>query len=220
MGPEFWAEPLNALSNGAFVLAALYGISLAKKRGGSDLWEKITLGLALLIGPGSFLFHTFANSWSERADVLPIWGFVAAYTALAIYRSTDQDTARFLRIAGITTLIIGMVFYVTSGDVTTQDTAPPRFNGSLQYLPAVIALLVFAAICWVRNHPARRLILAAACTFLISLGFRTFDMSTCATTQIGTHFVWHILNATMIALLLKTLIQFMPPRTRPLGDTS
>ena len=32
LGPGFWAEPLNAVSNAAFILAAAYGFVLWRRR--------------------------------------------------------------------------------------------------------------------------------------------------------------------------------------------
>ena len=44
--------------------------------------------LAALIGLGSFLFHTFANSYAELADVVLISSFVALHVFVV---ATDQQ---------------------------------------------------------------------------------------------------------------------------------
>jgi hypothetical protein len=84
LGPGFWAEPLNAVSNAAFVLAAAYGFVLWRRAGAAD---RPALGLVLVtltVGIGSFLFHTFAERWSLYADVIPITAFIYAYLLLAL----------------------------------------------------------------------------------------------------------------------------------------
>jgi uncharacterized membrane protein (GlpM family) len=76
-GPEYWAEPVNALSNAAFLLAA--AVMAARLRG-----ARLPLGWAMvavlaLIGLGSFLFHTHANRLTGLMDVLPILAFILLY---------------------------------------------------------------------------------------------------------------------------------------------
>ena len=56
---------------------------------------------------------------------------------------------------------------------------------------------------------------AATVTFLISLTLRTFDMALCDVWPYGTHVFWHLLNGTMIALLLQALIRQITRTTAP-----
>ncbi|NIZ09689.1 hypothetical protein [Pseudooceanicola sp. HF7] len=56
-------------------------------------------------------------------------------------------------------------------------------------------------------------VFGAAQAFLASLAFRSMDLASCeATRAIGTHFIWHLLNGTMIGLLLLGLIRKLPPQ--------
>ncbi len=220
--PGFWNEPINALSNIAFVLAALYAWRSSIKRAGvrTDVLEILLIVLAACIGVGSFLFHTFANTHAELADVIPIWSFVTLYVGVVIYRSTGEDVFKTLRISGIALGITLTVFWFTSGDVVTDahnhdhshDHGDGVFNGSLQYLPALVALIAFSIITVLRRHPARHLVGAATLTFAVSLAMRTADLWACDMTGIGTHFLWHILNAVMVGLLLIALISHYPTK--------
>ena len=215
--PGFWNEPVNAISNLGFLFAAMIAWQASKKRVGvaADALEITLFVLAAMIGVGSFLFHTFANTHAELADVIPIWSFVALYILVVIYRSTGQDLRRTTRIAAIAGLITGTVFWFTSGDIVTDSHGHPHgpepWNGSLQYLPALVALIGFSAITAVRRHPARWMIFAATLTFSLSLVMRTIDHALCELTDIGTHFMWHLLNATMVGILLITLVREYPP---------
>ena len=65
--PGLWAEPLNALTNLAFVVSALLlgRILLAGEAGARrDPVSWMFVGLVLVIGIGSGLFHTFARRWA------------------------------------------------------------------------------------------------------------------------------------------------------------
>lgn len=209
----FWNEPLNALSNAGFLLAAALAWRARAERGGGDLCELLVIVLAGLIGVGSFLFHTFANSWSELADVVPIWSFVAASIVLVIYRSTNQNLMKTLRIAFIATAaIVGMSLFTGNDTVTSAPDAIRPLNGSLQYAPALSALVIFAIMAGIQGHPARRYLAAAAVIFCLALLFRTIDPGSCDITHgVGTHFVWHLLIALMVGILLQAMIRHMPP---------
>ena len=75
----FWAEPVNALTNLAFVLAGLWGVWAVRRRG-TDFFSELLCWWAVAIGVGSFLFHTFATRLTMWADILPIAGFTLVYS--------------------------------------------------------------------------------------------------------------------------------------------
>ena len=89
----------------------------------------------------------------------------------------------------------------------------PCFNGSLAYAPALLALLLIGGLLLVRGHAAGMGIFTAGIVFAVSLTFRTLDQDICASTTIvsesplGTHFMWHVLNATLLYILAVTAIR-------------
>ncbi|MCO6185846.1 ceramidase domain-containing protein [Rhizobium sp. L1K21] len=209
----FWNEPLNAISNLAFILAALWGFYALYKR---NIWAPplvLVTVLAFLIGIGSFLFHTFANGWSEQADVIPIWTFVAVYILISIHYFGNVNFGRIG--LGLAILIaLGFIAYWIMGGGVTSDTAAPvavakpdPLNGSGQYAPAVIAFIVIGILSYVRKVDVRHWIGAAGVTFFFSLVARTIDQAVCPVLPIGTHFIWHTLNGLMIGLLLQAIIR-------------
>lgn len=205
----YWAEPVNALTNLSFVLAALWAAFEARKRGLTQpiLW--ILIGMAGLIGVGSYLFHTHANRWSELADTLPIWSFVGLFVLTAMHHVGGMPVARVIRVAGIIVVAVALTIWLLAsgeGADATAHAADP-LNGSGQYAPALLALLVFSFFTWKRRDPAGPWIWAATATFLVSLTFRTLDVAVCATFPLGTHFLWHLLNGLMVGLLLQMLIR-------------
>lgn len=206
--PTFWAEPLNAISNMAFPVAALWAAAAARGRGIADRLVWLLIAMAACVGLGSFLFHTFANRWSEFADTIPIWSFVALFVFVAMHKIGGMKVGRVLAIALAVAAIVTIVFLATGegeGGQTVSATDP--LNGSGQYAPAVLALFAFATISQWRGHPMRHWIASAAAIFMLSLTFRTVDMAVCPSLPIGTHFIWHLLNAAMIGMLLQVLIR-------------
>jgi hypothetical protein len=143
--------------------------------------------------------------------VVPIWTFVGLYVLTSIALLTGAPPRRVARIAVIAAAITVVVVLATSSDADATGAVDP-LNGSGQYLPALAALGVFAAVTQWRRHPIRRWALAAALTFVLSLLFRTFDLHLCEMLPMGTHFMWHLLNAVMLWLLLIGLIRTAPSR--------
>lgn len=213
-GPGFWAEPFNAVSNAAFVLAALWGALTARRLGvkAFDAWALIVM--AGLIGLGSLTFHTFAQAWSEYADTIPIWSFVAAFVLVAMHRLGGMEWRRVaLWSVGIVGVAMATVLFLASGEgAGGQAATPDPLNGSGQYAPAVLALAGFAVFTRLRRHPAAPWVAGCLATFLISLTFRTLDRDVCAVWPLGSHFVWHLLNGLMIGLLLQMLLRTGYPR--------
>jgi hypothetical protein len=198
LGPGLAAEPLNALSNAAFFIAALWAGRMALRRGaGPVVW--LLVALVFVIGLGSLAFHTFANRWSELADVLPITLFIYGYLAFAL--------RRFLGMAWWTAaLSLGTLFLVT---LATDRISPPGFmNGSGAYLPALIASAMVSLALLRQGHPARLDVGLASTILFVSLIFRTADQILCSALPTGTHFAWHILNGLVLALYLDAAIRY------------
>jgi hypothetical protein len=207
LGPGFWAEPFNALSNLSFIAAALWAAVEARRRGADGVvWALI--GMAALIGVGSFLFHTFANTWSEYADTIPIWSFVAAFVLVAMQRIGGVRPRRIGVIAA-SVAAVSIIILLASGE---GESGPPGvLNGSEQYAPALLALLVFSLLSRRRGHPMWPWVWAATGVFCLSLVFRTIDMAICPSFAIGSHFLWHLLNGLMIGVLLQMLLRAQRP---------
>lgn len=213
----FWAEPVNALTNIAFILAALWAADTARRTGRGGIDISILIGLAALIGVGSFLFHTFATGWSALADVAPIWSFVLLCIFSALYRIGGVAPKRIaLGASGLASVLLIALLVGLSGDsgaplAPDAPRAPPPLNGSLQYAPAWIAMVVFSILAIWRRNPVASWILAATLIFTLSLTMRTIDPMWCNTLPLGTHFLWHLLNGLMIGLVLQALLRAPPP---------
>jgi hypothetical protein len=204
-GPEFWSEPVNALTNLAFVAAGLWGLAVVRQRGG-DTFSEVLCWWVVAIGIGSGLFHTFANEVTKWADIVPIAGFTLAYTWFNLRRFMAMPQARALAI------FVG--FYVAAAVVTVMvpDWLREASNGSTGYLPPFLALIFFGILVIRSGNPAGWYNIAAATIFVGSVTFRAIDPVVCDGFPLGTHFLWHTLNGVMLGVLLAAVARYGRPR--------
>ncbi|WP_299480267.1 ceramidase domain-containing protein [uncultured Roseibium sp.] len=197
VGPEFWSEPLNAITNAAFLIAAVIAFLIWRKKTPDD-WTGLALIVILAaIGIGSFLFHTFATVWAVLADVIPIVIFIHVYLFFALNR--------FLKLPWWAALGIVIAFLVAT--VLFADTLFAPFVGSSAgYVPALLAIFVVGSLFSRKDKKLGAQVLLTGLVFLVSLTFRTLDEPLCAHIEFGIHFMWHILNAVVLFLLIRVLI--------------
>jgi hypothetical protein len=206
IGAGFWAEPVNAVTNAAFLLAA--GIAFVRwRRAGARDWPTLVLIIVLVaIGLGSFAFHSLATRGAVYLDVIPIAVFIYGYLLLAL--------RRFLALPWRATIELLVVFFAASR-VLPYLANPGALNGSLDYFPALGAILILV---WFVPLKVRPAIWLAAIVFVVSLAFRTMDQAVCPAFPLGTHFIWHLLNATVLLVLLDAAISFnsrVAPESNP-----
>ncbi len=193
LSPDYWAEPINAVTNAAFIVAAF--IMWRRVRGqGMPLAVALVVILAA-IGVGSYLFHTHAQVWAALADVAPILLYILVYI-YAINRDVWQmrqlyagiATAMFVPYAAATVPIFQLV---------------PGLGGSAAYAPVPLLILIYAFLLR-RRFPETAAGLASGAAILIaSITFRALDAPICVQFETGTHFMWHILNATMLGWMIE-----------------
>jgi Ceramidase len=227
------AEPLNALSNVAYIVAALL-VSIALGRVMQT--RKIATGdfavIAALIGAatatalGSIAFHVLATRFSQMADVIPIGIFMLLYLAFAL---------RVLLGASLGMSALGIAAFVATSAMLSQLPCQPIgisvtaarllpswcLNGGLSYLPALAALVAVAVTLSLRRHPSARHVLCAAALFGLALALRSIDLATCPLFQAGlraltAHALWHVATAGVIYLLLIAAISAVESRSSAL----
>lgn len=191
----FWSEPVNAMTNLAFVLAGLWGVWAVRRRG-SDAFSEILCWWVVAIGVGSFLFHTFATRLTMWADILPIAGFTLAYTWFNLRRYMATPLFR--------ALAIFVSFYAVAAILTmaVPDWLREASNGSTGYLPPFLAMIFFGLLVLHSGNRAGWYNIAAAAIFVGSVTFRAIDPVTCEAFPLGTHFMWHTLNGLMLGVVL------------------
>ena len=198
-GPEFWSEPVNAITNFAFIISALLIAKLIRDqlhRGNRDVVSWIFCALIFIIGVGSWLFHTHATRWALLSDVIPIAIFILLYTWYALRR-----------FAAATVLVSGVgVVIVLAIAVTVPPLTGFRGGSYVAALVAMVAIGVFLH--FSRGHVAGSALLLAAAVFFVSLTLRTVDLPLCGQFPMGTHFAWHLLNAVVLFIVARAMVLY------------
>jgi hypothetical protein len=194
---SFWAEPVNAITNFLFILFAIV-IFIRNKKSNDDKNTKRELNvlsaLLVLIGLGSFSFHTYANRLTEMFDILGIIFFVITYLFFVLKRAFSFSTLKRI------VIIVGL-FIVTI--VLSAIIPDSIFNGSHIYFP-VLAMFLWIVVGMKTKRPKYFSdVRLALIVFFISIVFRTLDSLICDLVPLGTHFLWHSLNAIMFYILLR-----------------
>ena len=223
--PGFWAEPVNALSNAAFLLVAALAAVRMRQPGAAasgSLAVRLIhpmIALVALIGAGSFLFHVMATRWAQMADVLPIAAFIVLYLIFALRCLAGLSMPKV--VLGVAALLaafaVSMAFCPSA--VSGAPGGPTCLNDTIGYAPALAALFAVAVLLRRQSHPAADRLLLASAVLLLSMVMRTIDLDQCNALSLGdrplgSHFVWHLLNALVLHLLLTAAVDAARPPAR------
>ncbi|MEM9796933.1 MAG: ceramidase domain-containing protein [Pseudomonadota bacterium] len=203
VGPAFWAEPLNALTNIAFVIAA--GL-VWRRTGRTRVPVQAVMILSITaIGIGSFFFHTLATPLAGLADTIPILIFILAYVFAA-----NRDLLGWTSGAALAGAIAFLPFAATVGLVFAQV---PFFQISAAYWPLPLLMAIYAMT--VTDLDAARGLWIGAAMLTASTIIRSLDMPLCDALPMGTHFIWHVLNAAMLGWIVEVHRRALARRTVP-----
>ncbi|MEN8838254.1 MAG: ceramidase domain-containing protein [Celeribacter marinus] len=187
---SFWAEPVNALTNAAFLIAALYVWPRAKA---TPMGRALAV-ILFVIGLGSFAFHTFATQWASLADVLPIVAFILAYI-FAAHR--DYFGLSSLR------AVLATVLFLPFAAVTIPVFVVLGMGSSSAYAPVPLLIFIYAYLLRRRAPATARGLAVGAVILCGSIVLRMADAAVCDGFPLGTHFAWHILNALMLGHMIR-----------------
>ncbi|SFW54690.1 hypothetical protein [Amycolatopsis australiensis] len=184
VAPGLWGEPLNSLSNLAFLVAAVLVWRLAAGNRAGRL-------LAVLIGlvfVASSVFHLVARRWAAVGDSAAVLGFVLVYAAL------------FPRV------FFGWRRWWFAPPAFLALTVVTAVLGGGLYLSALFGLFAFAALLAFRRDEYWTHFAVAGAVFALSLSLRALDRDVCDYVPAGTHFLWHLLNGLVLYLVSRTLV--------------
>ncbi|WP_020663794.1 hypothetical protein [Amycolatopsis benzoatilytica] len=184
--PGLWAEPLNDLANLAFLVAA----GMVWWRADGQRVGRVLAALIGLVFAASTVFHLVATRWGAVADSAAILVFALFY-AVAFPRI-------FFRVPAKWAWLGAPAFLALTAMIS-------RFGGGL-YLPALAGLAGFAVALGVNRDRYCLHFAMAAALFALSLAFRSIDGVVCGDFPVGTHFLWHLLNAVVLYLVAKAMI--------------
>lgn len=194
----YWAEPVNAVTNLAFLLAAWV---MWRRTEGLPL-ARALCGVLAAIGVGSWLFHTHANRLTAALDVAPILGFILIY----IFAATRDflGLSRWWAAAAV----LAFIPYAAL-TVPVFSAVLPVLGSSAGYAPIPLLILGYAAALWRRAPETARGMAVGAGILIASLTFRTLDYPLCDLVPFGTHFLWHVLNGLMLGWMIEVYRRHM-----------
>lgn len=220
LDPSFWAEPLNAITNLGFIIAAALAFwELAARPAGEVKWFRYSLiANVFVIGVGSFLFHTYATADTALADVAPIGVFMLVYLGYALYRFVGLPIVVVIPAQAAFAYVIDKAMRLQCEGLHIALSLPSEFkggtciNGSMGYMPALAVMLLIGGWLMIRRHRAAKLVLGAALVFTLSVTLRTMDRVWCHDVvffgkAVGVHFLWHIFNSATLYLLLLAAVR-------------
>jgi hypothetical protein len=192
-GPGWWGEPLNSLSNAAFVFGAIAAFWFWRARPDRDRWQLPLFALAASIGLGSFVFHSHPTPATLVVDLVPIQVFGLAALAYVGVRYVGLGAGR--------TVALLIAFFVVR-QVWIRSVNPGLLGGGITHVPAVVLLFGFAVVLKRRRAALANFLLLACAAYVAALWVRSWDLPLCATIPIGLHWVWHLLTATAATLII------------------
>ncbi len=200
--PGLLAEPLNAITNLFFIAAALLLLRHLRRLPNpsytayADCW--LLVAALAAIGIGSGLWHLVPTGTTVLMDVIPITLFIHVYLIAALRR-----------LLGLSWQRVGFWWatYLLAS-IAAQITLPPNLlHGTILYIPTYLTLIVLTLAVLPKHPAAGRGLLQMLAVWTVSLVFRTVDLEICSALPIGTHFLWHTLNAFMLYRLSLLLLQ-------------
>ncbi len=200
--PAATAEPLNLFTNFAFIIAALLIALMMKKY---RLFKVQNLDIILLdvvmftIGIGSGIFHSIPNSHTVLMDVIPIGIFIHLYIVVFFKRVVNWN---------LVVSILVLLAFIGAGIWFQKNFSAETLNGTIMYVPTYLMLIIMVFIlCFVKQNMLYVYLINTAVIWTFSLAFRTIDMQICGYTHgIGTHFMWHVLNAIVLYRMLALVV--------------
>ena len=192
-----WAEPINAVTNVAFILASIFMWLRCK-----NMVEGRVLSFLLFsIGCGSFLFHTFAQTWAAILDIAAILIFILTYIFIA-----NRSFLAWSKMVSVFGVILFFPYQLLLANILSNIQF---FGSSVQYIPVAILIFIYSGLLRKTEPNLSRGLLIGAVILCLSIVFRIIDEPLCSVLSVGTHFVWHILNAIMLSWMIEILRRHM-----------
>ncbi|MBA3911862.1 MAG: hypothetical protein C0524_18785 [Rhodobacter sp.] len=202
----FWGEPFNTLTGLAFL-----GVGLAAFARGPFGDDRRAAAALVLVGVASAAQHGFSV-------VLVVWTDIAANLLYLVLLGVLL--LRRLAGAGAVASVFAALSAVAVVNQMLQSVGIRTAFGIWADMFVVLMLVLFGAALAMRaRHPATACRIALAAAVLAGgLPFRFLDGGLCDIWPLGTHGIWHLVNATSAALLLSALARHTPDRPRALAE--
>src|ERR687894_2496815 len=127
VGMGVLAEPLNAVSNISFLLAAWAAWVLAKRTGTLSAGVRVLIAMAASVGIGSILWHTYPTMLTLILDIVPILIFIIWF--IWLYARNVIGMRSLFAVACAAAFVLGTFFFIQYADV---------LHGALVYTPGLV----------------------------------------------------------------------------------
>ena len=191
--PGFGGEPFNMLTGLAFLAVGLFTLRRAPA-----VADRLAAAALALVGLASAVQHGFALGVTVKADQGANLLYLTLLGTLMLRRLAG---------AGFASALAGGVAVVALTQVVGGNPAVQQALGRASDTFFLLMLVLLGAALSLRaTHPATAGRIAFAGAVLAAgLPFRFLDASLCPSWPLGTHGIWHLVNATSAALLLSAL---------------
>ena len=198
-GPGWFMEPLNMASALAFFISAWQVWRQLDRDRWQEQWDLHLLsGLIALVGAASILWHASAFAWAQWFDTAAIAAFVIVYWSAFLARIQRlKFVGMFVAWIMTAAAMAGLAAIVPLG----------ALGGTLSYLPLLLLLLVGMGLAFRIDRRLARDLLLAAAIFVLALVVRALDLLLCDWAVVGTHWLWHLLVAGLLFVLVDGLIR-------------
>lgn len=201
----FWGEPQNALSNGAFLLAAWLAFRAWRRTGEHDLAQLTLIVMGGAIGVGSFLFHTQPNPTTLMLDLIPIQVFgLFGFFYLGVRHFGSSKLAVLAAVVAF--------FLVRQAWIALVPLLV--LGGGSTHIPTILLLAASGWALRARGDPVGRRLLLACVSYAAALTVRAFDIPLCGEFPFGLHWAWHLLNGLTVGIVLHAIACQRIPRRR------
>ena len=188
---QIFNEPVNAISNIFFIIVSLSLIKILRRNQSNKIYY-IQPILIFFIGIGSFLFHLNPNIITLYSDVIPIFLFSLSFI---FFFNRDVININYLNNALLFLLFFFLFLFIT------PKLNYEILNGSEFYFANYFFLTMYTIWLYLKKSDFFQLLLLGFIFFNLSILLRSLDNHICEYFSIGTHFLWHFLNAYLLKIL-------------------
>ncbi len=202
---DIFSEPLNSITNLAFILIAFF---IFRKYSKSQ-YSFIFSGLIFFIGVGSFLLHTFPSRLTALVDVIFILFFILFFLYIVFRKVIHLSITYSLAMS-----LVAPILYFYIGRALKAEF--PNIGDSSFYIIILMHMILICLYLFYKNIDNIRYIIISSSIFAFSIFFRVIDHIFCDINVNGTHFVWHILNSLVLYFLVKFIMNsshYLPKNT-------
>ncbi len=208
--PGWFAEPLNTVSGLAYFIAAWQAWRQLERHRWREHWDLYALaGLVGLVGLASVLWHASGIDWLHWLDRAVVAVFALLYWHIFLVR---------VKALGPLGLILAWLL-TGAGLVAVYLPLPGMFVGStLLYAPLLALLGVGMALAARIDRRLARDLLLGSALFLLAMVVRALDQLLCDWVVVGTHWLWHLLTAGVLFVLVDGMIRHVHLREARVAD--